>query len=95
MNIINLKQYFCVLAAAQNERVSGSILIVTAIFVGLMVGSLAVYIQIDYRRHRRPLKEIDPQVHYSHIHHVQVVVLPMAKFRVHGFIHRIFHRTPY
>lgn len=95
MNSINTEYRFSILSAAQNERVAGSVIIVTAIFVGLIVSTLAAYIQIDYRRHRRPLKEADPEVHYSHIHHVQVVVLPMAKFRVRGFMDRVFRGADY
>lgn len=93
MHYFQQKQFLRLLAVEKKtERVSGNVIIMTAIFIGFIVLALAIYIQIDYRRHRRPLKEIDPEVHYSHIHHVQVVVLPMAKFRTRSFLDRIFHR---
>ena len=36
----------------------------------------------DYRRHKKPLKALDPKVKYSFWHHLHVVSLPVLKYRL-------------
>ncbi len=36
----------------------------------------------DYRKHKAPLKAVDPFVKYSFLHHVRLVSLPLMKYRL-------------
>lgn len=42
----------------------------------------AVYVIYDWRRHRKPLVEQDPSVHYTIWHHLRVVTIPLFKYRI-------------
>lgn len=45
------------------------------------------YLYIDYRKHKKPLTTIDPEIHYTFIHHVKMVNLPMLKYRITSKFH--------
>ena len=42
----------------------------------------AVYVIYDWRRHRKPLVDQDPSVHYTIWHHLRVVTIPLFKYRI-------------
>ncbi len=44
--------------------------------------SLLVYLYRDYRRHKKPLTDVDPHVSYGLAHHVKVVTIPLISYRV-------------
>lgn len=46
--------------------------VVLVLFLGLFV---------QYRKHKKPLLAIDPNVHYSLTHHVKMVTLPTLRYR--------------
>ena len=46
----------------------------------LSIGATVVYLWSDYRRHRQPLIEEKPDIHYSFSHHLKVVVIPKVKY---------------
>ncbi|MCA9342387.1 hypothetical protein KC950_00020 [Candidatus Saccharibacteria bacterium] len=69
----------------QSDSVSGGVILITAIIVAFVVGSLAMYTRLDFKRHKEPLKQIDPNVRYTYIHHVKVVTIPLFKYRISLF----------
>lgn len=52
-----------------------------AILSAILLVSLALLYR-DYRRHKRPLAAIDPNVHYTFAHHIRVVSIPLARYRL-------------
>lgn len=50
-----------------------------------------VYIWIDYRRHRRPLAQYRPNVHYTFPHHIRIVIIPKVQYVLRERVH-IRHR---
>ena len=46
------------------------------------------YLYIDYRKHKKPLTAIDPEIHYTFMHHVKMVNLPMLKYRITSKFHK-------
>lgn len=53
----------------------------TIILAGIIILALVV-IFFDYRKHKRPLAEIDPNVSYSFAHHIRVVTIPLVRYRL-------------
>lgn len=55
-----------------------------AIFVGVVMLAGALYTYQDYRRHKKPLLEIDPKLarSYTYWHHLRVVSVPLVKYRL-------------
>ncbi len=45
------------------------------------------YIVWDWRRHLKPLREQNPQVHYTLPHHIKVVTMPKVQYRL-GLVHK-------
>lgn len=60
---------------------TGAIAISSAVLIGLIVITLG-FIYRDYRRHRKPLAAVDPDVSYSFLHHVRVVTIPLFRYRM-------------
>ena len=50
-----------------------------------------VYILYDWRRHRKPLLEQNPHVHYTLSHHIQIVIIPKLNYRLRE---RLMPRAP-
>ena len=48
----------------------------------VLVLLLALFAQ--YRKHKKPLLAIDPNVHYSLSHHIKMVTLPTLRYRLSG-----------
>lgn len=63
------------LAETGVATISGSVL------VGILLISL-IFLYRDYLRHRRPLAAIDPNVRYTFAHHIRVVSIPLARYRL-------------
>ena len=53
-----------------------------------------LYIYMDYRKHKAPLKEIDPMVDYTFMHHIKVVTLPIFRYRLQARIQKITRKPP-
>lgn len=60
---------------------TGVITIPATLLLGIIFGSLT-YMYLDYRKHKRPLRAIDPNVKYTFIHHIKVVSVPTLQYRV-------------
>ena len=60
---------------------TGALAVSSTVLGGLFLGSFA-FVYYDYRRHKAPLKTIDPAVHYTLGHHIKVVTLPILKYRL-------------
>ena len=65
---------------------TGAAVISTVLLASLVVGS-SVYVFVDYRRHRRPLVEADPNAHYTLTHHMRVVTIPLIRYRLSFSLH--------
>lgn len=57
------------------------ILIILAILIAIVL-AVMVYVYIDYRRHKKPLMSVDPNVNYSLLHHIAVVTIPIFRYRL-------------
>lgn len=55
--------------------------LIFAVTVTAVVAILA-YGAYDYRRHKKPLVEADPNTRYTLGHHVRVVAIPLLKYRL-------------
>lgn len=71
---------------ATTAAVSNSVIAFTALLIGLPLVTVVLYLRIDYRRHRKPLLEIDPMVHYTFFHHVKVVTIPLLSYRISFYV---------
>lgn len=60
---------------------TGIVAISATLLACLLLGSLA-FAYRDYRKHRAPLKAIDPHASYSFAHHIKVVTVPLLKYRM-------------
>lgn len=60
---------------------TGARAVSATLLLGTIIGSSS-YIYYDYRRHKKPLLIEDPNVHYSLMHHVKVVTLPIMRYRL-------------
>lgn len=68
--------------AQTTSSVSGGVIILTALSVGVVMVLVVASVHLDYRRHKRPLTEIDPSVVYSFWHHLRVVTIPRLRYRL-------------
>jgi len=48
----------------------------------VIVFAVMIYIYVDYRRHKKPLESVDPNVNYSLFHHIAVVTIPIFRYRL-------------
>ena len=55
---------------------------VSAIGLGTVILVIITYLFIDYRRHKRPLVQADPNVKYTFAHHLHQVSIPLFKYRI-------------
>ena len=60
----------------------------------VIVLAVVVYIYVDYRRHRRPLESVDPNVNYSLFHHIAVVTIPIFRYRLSIRLSKINPNSP-
>lgn len=67
---------------SDGELANTGVLSGLAIALGAVMVFVAISTYIDYRRHRRPLYEEDPDVDYTYLHHIKVVTIPLAKYRI-------------
>ena len=63
---------------------TGTLLTSLAVITGVFMIAGAIYTYRDYRKHKRPLKQINPNLArtYTYWHHLKVVAIPMAKYRL-------------
>lgn len=62
-----------------------------ALAVVILVLALSLlYTYMDYRKHRKPLVDADPQAEqtYTYQHHVKTVTVPLLKYRVQISVNR-------
>ena len=52
------------------------------ILSGLLLLSLTAWSYIDYRRHKKPLKQASAKVKYTFWHHLKVVSFPLLRYRL-------------
>jgi hypothetical protein len=55
-----------------------------ALFLLFVIIFFALFIQ--YRKHKKPLMAIDPNVQYSFAHHIKMVTLPTLTYRLHDIL---------
>ncbi len=65
------------------------IILAVATPLGLLLVVAAVYTFYDYRRHRKPLLEVDEGVDYSYLHHLRMVSIPLVRYRLSFSISRL------
>lgn len=52
------------------------------VLAGLLLITLTAWSYIDYKRHKRPLKQANKKINYTFWHHLKVVSLPVMKYRL-------------
>lgn len=62
--------------------ISSFILIIVGIVLLLSLILIISILFRDYKKHKKPLTEIDPNVNYSFMHHIKVVTIPLFKYRL-------------
>ncbi len=67
-------------AASQLARTGLYIALASPFGVLLIVA--AAYTYLDYRRHKQPLLQADPNARYSYFHHLKVVSIPLIRYRL-------------
>ncbi|MEI7818912.1 MAG: choice-of-anchor U domain-containing protein [bacterium] len=50
--------------------------------VGLAAFVTLIYIYLDYRKHKKPLVDEDPETNYNFWHHIKVVTIPVLKYKI-------------
>lgn len=50
--------------------------------IPLAIIGMALYVLWDWRRHRKPLLDENPNIKYTIWHHIQVVTIPLCKYRI-------------
>lgn len=56
--------------------------------IALSIIGASIYTYVDYRKHRKPLEEVDRELNttiakqYTFWHHLKVVTIPLAKYRI-------------
>ncbi len=60
---------------------TGALAVSITLLLGLILGSGA-FVYYDYRKHKKPLVAEDANVHYTLLHHVKVVTIPLLKYRL-------------
>lgn len=69
------------------------IIIILAILISIAL-AVMVYVYVDYRRHRKPLESVDPNVNYSLFHHIAVVTIPIFRYRLSIRLSKINPNSP-
>ena len=69
------------------------IIIILAILIAIAL-AVMVYVYVDYRRHRKPLESVDPNVNYSLFHHIAVVTIPIFRYRLSIRLSKINPNSP-
>ncbi len=64
------------------ELAKTGLFIALATPIGLFLILAVAYTVYDYRNHKQPLLAEDPGVSYSYFHHLKVVAIPLAKYRI-------------
>ena len=60
---------------------TGTLAISAILLLGIIIG-IMIYLYSDYRKHKKPLIEINPNVHYTFAHHVKMVNIPLMRYRL-------------
>jgi heme/copper-type cytochrome/quinol oxidase subunit 2 len=60
-----------------------------AAFFTFTVIFIVFLLYYDYKRHKKPLTDVDPGVHYSFMHHVRVVTIPLFRYRISFQLSRV------
>lgn len=68
--------------AASGTLAETGVLAISTILLMSIIVAITVYLYIDYRKHKKPLVEINPNVHYTFAHHVRMVNIPLLKYRL-------------
>lgn len=70
------------------------VMTISAGAAGMIFLLTVLYMYMDYRKHKAPLKEIDPMVDYTFIHHIRVVNVPIFRYRLQMRWQKITGRSP-
>lgn len=66
-----------------------NLIVIVVIVAALLIVVPFIGLLRQYHKHKAPLKAIDPNVRYGLWHHVQIVTLPMMRYRLAAkFIHK-------
>lgn len=57
-------------------------LVIILVPIGIVLLMITTWLYFDYRRHKKPLKNVDPKIKYSFWHHLHVVSFPLVKYRL-------------
>lgn len=70
--------------ATTSTLVNTGIVAAITVIIGFLLISTAIYTYIDYRRHKKPLISIEPELAkaYTYPHHLRVVTIPLFKYRL-------------
>lgn len=68
--------------SSKDGGLSVGALVTTAIVIAIPLTVTVVWLKVDYNRHKRPLRDIDPNVHYTFWHHIKVVTIPLLSYRI-------------
>ncbi len=79
MGLVNLNLFA---QSSSDGGLSAGALVITAVVIAIPLIIGVIWLKVDYTRHKRPLKEIDPQVKYTFWHHIKVVTIPLLSYRV-------------
>lgn len=59
-----------------------NVFIIFALIFVVAILLLLAFVFADYKRHKKPLRAIDPNISYSFLHHLKVVTLPLFRYRL-------------
>ena len=59
-----------------------TLLLILLIIAVVIIGVPIIIVFGQYRRHRAPLKAVDPSISYSFGHHIAIVTIPMIRYRL-------------
>lgn len=74
--------------AKSESQVPAGVIIVTAIAIAIPLVIVVFFLQLDYLRHKRPLREADPAVSYTFWHHIKVVTIPLMSYRISFYMEK-------
>ena len=69
-------------------------LFIPIVVIVLVLLSALSYVYVDYRRHKKPLESVDPNVNYSLFHHIAVVTIPIFRYRLSIRLSKINPNSP-
>ena len=69
-------------------------LFIPIVVIVLVLLSALIYVYVDYRRHKKPLESVDPNVNYSLFHHIAVVTIPIFRYRLSIRLSKINPNSP-